>query len=144
MKATIVKTIDFKGVKLTAPALYIPPEDDNFHCCGPGYGIKELIIPETILGVRITIACHIHDYSWEISPADRRFYRMYNKIFYHNMKSIIAKKSNNCIMRKIRTFLARKYYRLVSSRIGEYEFWEIKKRQGLIDENPLAIQEDIL
>ena len=59
MKESKTKLITVEGVILVVPISYFPPYDklDEFpDCCGPGQGLWEKLIPDKLLGLRISAA----------------------------------------------------------------------------------------
>ena len=66
---------------------FIPP------CCGPGHDWLETIIPESILGLKISIACYIHDDDWAIAPPTWDAFHAANSRLLTNLNSIIDTKS---------------------------------------------------
>ncbi len=135
------KHICLQGVALEVPEGYDPPTSvltEFPNCCGAGKGFGEKVIPETIWGLCISAACHIHDYSWEVAAATETDFKQSNSMFLRNIKNIIITKSANGFTRALRNIRAMTYYVAVEE-VGIYGFWNLKEDQGLITtaENPM-------
>ena len=98
----------------------IPP------CCGPGHDWLETIIPESILGLKISIACYIHDDDWAIAPPIWDAFHAANSRLLTNLNSIIDTKST-LILRPLRRFIATLYFIAVND--ASELFWDIKRSQ---------------
>ena len=129
------KEIVIENVPLLVPygSRDLPDTLESFpDACGPGQGIGELVVPEKLLGLRVTPACWIHDLSWSVA---RPFYDDYvqsNSVFLANMVSLIEYAP--CIffkriLKPVRFLLAISYYKAVSSDTGQHIFWSLKYEQ---------------
>lgn len=128
---------EFDGVKLLVPLLFTFPWNDfsgktiadypSF--CGAGEGLGDVIIPETIWGLSVSVACEIHDISWEVAEATEADRRAADEAFLINMLSIIKARSN-WFMRILRNQRAMVYYNAVDSE-KNHVFWNIKRAQEL-------------
>lgn len=96
--------------------------------CGAGTGIGDLIVPETVWGLYVTLACYIHDDMWEHAEPTRSDFEQSNEILRYNVSSIITNCSANRFMKHIRLYRAVTMYNAVD-RIGESIFWNLKRRQ---------------
>jgi len=117
-----VKNVLVDGVYLKAPLSYVVPEKIG-DCCGAGEGWGEMLVPETILGLRISAACHIHDHSWEVATEED--FDQTNEMFLHNIMAIIRAKSANGLMRWLRNYRATTYYNSVQE-VGRGIFFAMK------------------
>ncbi len=127
------KKILIQGVLLEVPIQYVPPHGrlDSFkNCCGAGDGWGEKLVPDTIWGLNISCACHIHDFSWEIADATTEDFKQTNTMFINNIRAIIDARSANSFMRSLRSYRAVTYY-LAVEELGDEGFWELKEEQGL-------------
>ena len=96
----------------------------EIECCGPGSGWLEKAIPESILGIRVSQACYIHDKCWKYARGWEGFHAS-NGVFLFNLNSIITAKS--CwLLRGVRRRLAFKGFLLVESPLGAKHFWKCK------------------
>ena len=122
---------------LVAPTGYLPPcaKLDKFpSCCGAGDGFAEKAVPETIYGLKVSAACHIHDNSWEVAEATWDDFHQTNSMFLRNLLSIIRHKSANGIMRSMRNYRSMTFFTAVDE-VGAKGFWQLKIDQGLIKED---------
>ena len=108
------------------PALSLDAFPDS---CGPGSGIGNLVVPETVFGLRITPACFIHDFCWQVADASWADFHQANSIFLHNLLAIIKARSANMLMQAIRNYRAITYYNAVDL-VGQNIFWAEKEEQG--------------
>lgn len=125
-------TID--GVPFLIPAGVNPPDNlkDFPSSCGPGEGIGELIIPDSLLGLCITPPCWIHDKSWSVAKASSDDYRISNLMFLANLFSVIKFRPIIFplnLLKPFRFMLAVSYYEAVASETGESIFWKLKQSQ---------------
>jgi len=119
--------------KLRAPQSYhdATPEERAKVCngCGVG-GWKGLLVPDTIYGVTVTEACHIHDWMYHLGvfPVDKA---RADEVFHQNLLSIINDHFKAWYLRPIK-FLAKrrayKYY-LAVKLAGDSAFWANKVRE---------------
>lgn len=119
----------FDGIPIVVPVingelLNIPYRgyQDIPGCCGAGRGIGNVIVPERILFLRVSLACLIHDKMWEIADYTWADFHLSNSIFLHNLLSIIKHKSNNTVIEHLRNYRAVTYYNAVDT-IGVKIFW---------------------
>ena len=110
------KRITIEGVTLIVPESYHAPYTslNAFpNCCGAGDGFGEMMIPETMYGLRISAGCHIHDESWRLAEATWADFHQTNSMFLHNNLAIIRIKSRNSFIRRLRNHRAVTYYDFV-------------------------------
>lgn len=121
-----MKTSIYNGVKYWHPLRYefIEPLKD---CCGAGDGIQERLVPETIYGLRITRACSIHDFSFEVAESDEDFI-LANIAFLYNIMAIIDARSANAAMRWVRRYRAMTYYNSVQE-LGKTAFENARRKK---------------
>lgn len=96
-------------------------------CCGAGDGIGNLVVPETILGLRVSAACFVHDYMWDHAEPTWKYFHYTNSIFGHNLAEIINTQSANSLMRMLRKLPAYNAEKLVDT-VGAAIFWSKFKR----------------
>jgi len=77
--------------------------------CGPD-GWKGKLIPDTIVGVRITAACNIHDWMYHAGGSDQDRLNA-DRIFLHNMLTLISRSNRWCVIKAYGRQKAWWYYR---------------------------------
>lgn len=134
-----MKTIKLKvtGITLYAPEGYNPPNEIP-DCCGAGQGLGEALIPEKIWGLRISPACHIHDYSWEV--ADREEFTFTNFLFLANLLILIWHGSGMA-MYWVRSYRALTYFNSVQT-VGKSVFRNLKHDQELAQRKDAIANEE--
>ncbi len=91
-------------------------------CNGCGTkGIVGWIVPDSILGVDITMACDIHDYMYNAGEIKADKF-VADDVFLNNMLRLIDAHGGCATMQKMRCKIARKYY-LVVKEYGGPAFW---------------------
>lgn len=116
-----------KEVKLFAPAEYwklTEEERANFRC-GPGRGILERIVPETVYGLCITPACAIHDFMYKVGPPTGEGKQEADTVFLNNMVRIVEANTTKLPLLYLRLWRVRTYYIMVS-RFGGVAYWHDK------------------
>lgn len=131
----------FDGVPLIIPQVLTPegkwvtiglPYDtikEFSSYCGPGGGFGDAIVPETLLWLKISPACFIHDIMWAFArntELDADFEQT-NDVFRLNMNMIIKYKSKSWILEHLRYYWAVHYYNAVDT-LGKSIFYEKKRR----------------
>lgn len=96
-------------------------------CCGAGRGLGQIMVPETIWGLRISPACYVHDDDWDIAPPTWEAFRAANSRFLENINSLINHSSRLALLRMLRRYRAATYYSAVSE--ASIIFWRLKRRQ---------------
>ena len=126
----------FDGVPLIVPVVNNSPLEipyKNFEefpsFCGAGKGIGDFIVPETVLWLKITPACYLHDIGWELADPTWMDFHAYNSMFRSNIDSIIHYKSNNTLFEHLRYYKSVTFFSAVDT-LGAYFFWKIKRIQG--------------
>ena len=97
--------------------------------CGAGEGIGDKLVPETIWGVRVTLACFVHDYMWELSEASWADFHHSNAVFLSNINAVILALSNKSrvnVMKNLRMYRAVTYFNSVDT-VGAELFWLSKE-----------------
>jgi hypothetical protein len=105
------------GVSLICREGYVPPtfKMENLEdCCGAGDGLGNLLVPDSILGLRITAACAIHDDWFENSDSTWADFHQGNYIFFVNILTIIKELSSQWL-KSIRMHLALVYFDAVDT-----------------------------
>lgn len=123
------KIIYIEDVKLIVPDSYHAPYKtlkEFPSCCGAGDGIGNGLVPETMYGLLISAACHVHDKSYEEAEPVWSDFHSSNYMFLVNLLSIIRAKSANFFMRRLRNRRAMRYFTEVDE-IGAIIFKKIKK-----------------
>jgi hypothetical protein len=113
-------------VELFAPPEYwrLTDEERSQFRCGPGRGVLEWLVPETMYGLTITPACAIHDFSYRIGQNDQDKTDA-DDVFLNNMVRIIEAHTNNKILLCLRLRRAKTYYQMVKQ-FGGVAFWSGK------------------
>lgn len=93
--------------------------------CGPGKGLGDLLVPETMWGLRITLACIIHDIDCErvFQIMDKKeavcAASKINAFFLVNLLKIINTRSR-VALKQLRRYRAMTYYTAVED--GKFKF----------------------
>ena len=100
-----------RPVELFAPAAFwrLPESERVKLRCGPGRGILERLVPETIYLLTITPACAIHDFMYKIGETDQDKVDA-DDVFLNNMIRIIEANTTNKQLMCLRLRRARIYY----------------------------------
>ena len=125
------KLIKIEGVELVVMDYYRPPFTklkDYKNCCGAGEGLGEKLVPDKILGLSISVVCHIHDFDFENSPPKWSAFHAASFRFVRNIYAIIRAKSN-WGMGLLRTMIASVYFYSVDTK-GAKIFERLKNSQG--------------
>lgn len=96
--------------------------------CGAGEGIGNLIIPDRIWFLPVSVACHIHDVSWELAEPTEQDRKSADTVFLANMLRVIEAESN-WFMRILRNQRAMTYYNAVDCKKNNV-FWNLKRAQA--------------
>jgi len=76
--------------------------------CGPGDGIGDKLVPETLWGLRVTRACRIHD--WMYSRMCTTTQKTADRIFLNNMRRLVIHGSKIKWLVNLRLTRAKTYY----------------------------------
>jgi hypothetical protein len=125
MKALVVKS---KSTGLLAPLEYwaVPPEDMHLHVtgrCGPGKGLGDKLVPETIWGLPITKACEIHDFMYTFGEKTEDYKQASDRVFLANILTIIDRETKFGWLKYLRRQRAYKYYDAVAM-LGDSSFYK--------------------
>jgi hypothetical protein len=93
--------------------------------CGPG-GFGDLLIPDSMYGLKIKKACSIHDWMYHFGKDDLDKSRA-DRVFLNNLIRIINKNTKNRFMRMLRYRRAKTYYSMVCV-FGGPAFWSDKNK----------------
>jgi hypothetical protein len=123
------QTIILEGIEFVArKGFEFPTEflEDCPDCCGPNSGIWELVVPESIFGLRISPACMVHDDCWKYCEATWSDFHQSNSMFMTNGRSIILAKTKSVYLRRLRIYsLACGFFLLTFG--GAPLFWAYKR-----------------
>jgi hypothetical protein len=142
----IVQMWDGMGMQVTEPMIRLFPwcsyEDFPTNYCGPGDGLEQRLIPDSIFGltaflpgfldisIKLAPACFIHDLDWQFAPPTWDAFHESNSRFYANLKTIVeAKAKPGLIRRHAKKFPA--IYAQTVDTLGRPKFWALKRDQGL-------------
>jgi len=114
------------GYELAAPMSFWDASEELRNAitggCGPG-GAGDMLVPDTIYLLKVTLACKIHDFCYAIWNSPEGFIKA-NNIFKNNMLRIINQHGSWCsqlhYLRKKRTI---KYYKAVKY-FGETSYFD--------------------
>ena len=88
-------------------------EDFMSFGCGPG-GVGDILVPDTVYGLDISLACKIHDWYYRFYPDNTEEGRLLaDSIFKNNMLRIVRDRSKSRILRWLRVRRCRVYYGMV-------------------------------
>ncbi len=125
------KSVHIEQVTLVAPVqchipfLYLKDFPDS---CGPGRGLGEILVPDSIFGLKISPACWIHDRSWVLAAPTWNDFHQTNYMLERNMQSIIIGRSKFTFLKYARLYRPVTYFIAVDT-IGIEHFWKLKKKQ---------------
>ena len=119
-----------KPVELFAPAEYwrLPESERAKLRCGPGRGVLEKLVPETVYLLTITPACAIHDFMYKIGETDQDKVDA-DDVFLNNMIRIIEANTTNKQILCLRLRRVRIYYMAVKF-FGGPAFWKDKNKKS--------------
>ena len=132
-KAIPTKLVKVDGVTLIAPVSWNPSHDllkDFPDCCGAGTGLGERLVPDKLLGLRISAACEIHDHDFVVASPTWAAFHAASYRFVQNIYFIIRGKSN-WGMGLLRTAMASFYFYFVDTK-GARVFKRLKSKQGYV------------
>lgn len=85
--------------------------------CGPG-GLGDRVVPDTMWLLKVTAACKIHDWTFQVWNDDQSFI-IANDLFLQNLKAIIHQHGGWKWLQKVRKVRAKTYYWAVSGSKGK-------------------------
>ena len=88
--------------------------------CGPG-DFGDEFVPDTLWGLSVTMACRIHDWTFQVWNDDKSF-KVANDLFLKNMYSIIKQHGGFRWLQALRRMRARKYHYFVSNKRGKKSY----------------------
>ncbi len=113
-------------VDMDFPSVYL---NDYGSYCGAGKGFGDVIVPETVWGLTISIACYVHDKMWEDALPTWEAFHASNSIFLRNIISCIRVQSRSSFLKSLRMYRAVTYYNAVD-KFGKKIFWDLKDEQS--------------
>lgn len=99
--------------------------------CGAGSGIGDLLVPETIYGVRVTPACFVHDKMFEQGLPSMVDFLVCNSVFITNLIALVSGqsyKSRFNLLWHLRLYRTVTYFNSVDT-IGRRIYFRLKERQ---------------
>ena len=119
-------------MKLYAPVAYwnLTVEERKYFRCGPGRGLLERIIPDSIYGLCITESCSIHDYMYQVGEPSNEGKEEADRVFLNNMLRQIEECQDVCadlLMKRLDR--AQLYYSFVKN-FGGPAYWAGKNLPG--------------
>lgn len=106
---------EYKGVRILAPESFWDADQELIDSvvggCGPGW-FGNLFVPNNLLGVKIKIACQIHDWCFLVWN-DKKGFRLANNIFNRNMNMTVSQKTKTKWLKKPRLWVSVIYYQFV-------------------------------
>ncbi len=119
-KVPIVAPVDIEF-----PSMFLA---DYASYCGAGKGFGDVIVPETMWGLTITIACYVHDQMWEMCAPTWEAFHFSNSVFLRNILACINNQSKSSMLKRLRNYRAVTYYNAVDA-FGKKIFWNLKDEQ---------------
>ena len=114
--------------QLFAPEAYwkTPEGERRRWRCGPNRGLLEVLVPETIYGLRVSPACSIHDFMYSVGEtiADKD---EADRVFLNNMIRLIEDRKKFRVLVVLRLKRAFKYYEFVKHFGGPF-YWVGKNK----------------
>ena len=108
------------------PWMIFPSNDPNDYdgCCGAGEtgSWTERAVPECILGLRVSIACYVHDCWWAQCERNLSEFRQSNGIFKDNMMELNRVFGGGWLARLARVPVIYGWWLLVSGKRGLQHF----------------------
>ncbi len=92
--------------------------------CGPG-SIGDWLVPDTVWGLSIRLACLIHDWMYEVGKAIVDKERA-DRVFRNNMVRMINSETKYEFLKRLRLRRANTYYKMVD-KYGGPAFWKDKE-----------------
>jgi hypothetical protein len=123
-----------RKVPLLVPYSFTLPQDSHIEdvedCCGSGGWLKQALVPETMYGLRISIACAIHDEMFtSAGPTYEAFY-IANAVMCFNLMILISTLSRSKVLMVLRIVRAMGYFMAVNVSIASLNaFWQLKYDQ---------------
>lgn len=122
-----------KFVPLLVPSSFEPAFkfiEDVKDSCGAGDGWGERLVPESIYGLRVSVACAIHDIMYDsATPLWSSFY-LANAAMCFNILMLISYLSKNSILATLRIYRAATYFAAVNmTDTAKSTFWNLKVAQ---------------
>lgn len=118
----------FDGVCLRIPGdnfTWPHPTFSGFpSCCGPGQGLGNKLVPESILGVRLSPACFIHDEMFASEKKSWANFYYSNAVFMANCMEINRVKSKTRFRAWLRKPAIWTYVKAVNTGIGAKCFFK--------------------
>jgi hypothetical protein len=123
-----------KRVPLLVPFNFILSPDNYIEdvndCCGSGGWLKQALVPETMYGLRISMACAIHDEMFSSAPPTYEAFYIANAVMCFNLLIIISTLSKSKFMMALRIINAMGYFMAVNVSIPALNtFWQLKYDQ---------------
>lgn len=117
------------GARLTCPNhpwMVFPSNDPNDYdgCCGAGEtgSWTERAVPERILGLRVSVACYVHDCWWAQCERNLSEFRQSNGVFKDNMLELNRVFGGGWLERVSRVPIIYGWWLLVSGKRGLQHF----------------------
>ena len=108
-------------------------EDFESFGCGPG-GTGDWLVPDTIYGLNVSMACKIHDWYYRFWPEDSEEARAKaDRIFKNNMLRIVRAKTSNRLLLRVRKIRCNTYYLMVR-KFGAGAFYEDRNTEEFMRE----------
>jgi hypothetical protein len=115
-------------------SLYAPPEywklteeERRQFRCGPGRGILERLVPETVWGLCITPACGIHDFMYRTGEPTDQGKADADEVFLNNMIRLVEAGTKSYVLLWLRLRRAHTYYQAVRY-FGGLAYWHDKNK----------------
>jgi hypothetical protein len=95
-------------------------------CCGIGRvgTVSQDIVPESILGLKVSPACFVHDWMFTYSPKNYQNFHYANSVFLVNLLQINEQRGGNWLKKAIRKPVILGWFAAVSSSAGVTAFFK--------------------
>ncbi len=115
--------------------------------CGAGSGIGDLVVPDSVFGIRVTEVCRIHDYMYSVGETEEDRL-IADRVMLNNLLRVVEEAKSKCkipvwctFLATIRRYRAMTYYTAVRN-FGGPAFWKEKNSPSEI--NGVLIDSDYL
>lgn len=110
------------------------PDEFATFACGPGDGLAEMLVPNTIYGLSINPCCAIHDWYYRYYPGNTEMDRqLADRVFKNNMIRLVTAQTKWWWLRRLRLRRVKTYYAMVRF-AGAAAFFEERNKDSEVQE----------